>query len=243
MNGLELTDVTVAFGRGQKRVDALKSVSLGVRPGETLGLVGESGSGKSTLASVALGLRKPSEGYATFNEASIGSKAVRGKMQAVLQQPVWALNPRMTVGASIAEPLRVETRDRRLVDERVGVMLDAVALDRDLAQRRPHQLSGGQRQRVAIARALITQPQFIVFDEAVSALDVSVQAQILQLVRRLQTEQGFGALFITHDMGVVQYVADRICVLRAGEIVEIADTEAFVTNPQHPYSQSLLEEA
>jgi ABC-type glutathione transport system ATPase component len=242
MTLLELDAVSVVFGRGATRNVALDAVSLTVAPGETLGLVGESGSGKSTLASVALGLREPTKGTVRFDGGPLTRRRLAGRMQAVLQQPVWALNPRMSIGASVAEPLRVRTRDRAEVRRRVDEMLEAVALDPELRERRPHALSGGQRQRVAIARALVTHPEFIVFDEAVSALDVSVQAQILQLIRRLQAERGFAALFITHDMAVVQYIADSICVLRTGEVVEHASAADFAAGPEHPYSRSLLEE-
>ncbi|WP_293694560.1 dipeptide/oligopeptide/nickel ABC transporter ATP-binding protein [uncultured Agrococcus sp.] len=242
MSLLELDSVTVRFGVGARAVVAMQDVSFAVDEGETLGLVGESGSGKSTAASVALGLRSPNSGEVLFEGEHLRRRRAAGRMQAVLQHPVWALNPRMTVAASIAEPLQVQTRGRKQVRDRVHEMLESVALDDDLATRRPHELSGGQRQRVAIARALITRPRFIVFDEAVSALDVSVQAQILQLLRRLQREHGFGALFITHDMAVVRYIADSICVMRSGEVVESATMEAFVADPQHPYSRTLLEE-
>jgi ABC-type glutathione transport system ATPase component len=156
----------------------------------------------------------------------------------VLQHPHWSLNPRMTVGQSVAEPLTVLGRP---AGDAVTGMLAQVGLEASFADRYPHELSGGQRQRVSIARALITRPGFIVFDEAVSALDVSVQAQILNLIRDLREEHGFSALFISHDLGAVRYVADRIAVMRAGEIVEIADTATFYDRPAHPYSQQLLE--
>ncbi|MCH1881807.1 ABC transporter ATP-binding protein [Agrococcus sp. ARC_14] len=242
MSLLELDAVTVRFGHGARTVHALREVSLAVEEGQTLGLVGESGSGKSTAAAVALGLRAPDGGEVRFAGEPLRRRRTAGEMQAVLQHPMWALNPRMTVAASIAEPLAVRTRDRTEVRRRVAELLEQVSLEPAIADRRPHELSGGQRQRVAIARALITRPRFIVFDEAVSALDVSVQAQVLQLVRRLQAEHGFGALFISHDLAVVRYVADRICVMRAGEVVEDAPTDAFVAGPAHPYSRSLLEE-
>ena len=242
MTLLEFDKVSVVFGRGATRNVALDAVSLSVAPGETLGLVGESGSGKSTLAAVALGLREPTSGTVRFDSGQLTRRRLAGRMQAVLQQPVWALNPRMSIGASVAEPLRVRTRDRAEVERCVDEMLEAVALEPELRDRRPHELSGGQRQRVAIARALVTHPEFIVFDEAVSALDVSVQAQILQLIRRLQSEHGFAALFITHDMAVVQYIADSICVLRSGEVVEHSSAADFAAGPKHPYSRSLLED-
>ncbi|MGO1972181.1 MAG: ABC transporter ATP-binding protein [Propionibacteriaceae bacterium] len=242
MSLLELDDVSVRFGRGVRAVHALRGVSITVAEGETVGLVGESGSGKSTAAAVALGLHPPTSGAVRFDGRPLARRRVAGEMQAVLQHPMWALNPRMTVAASVAEPLTVRTRDRVDVRSRVAAMVAAVALDPEIATRRPHELSGGQRQRVAIARALITRPRFIVFDEAVSALDVSVQAQVLQLVRRLQAEHGFGALFISHDLAVVSYLADRICVMRTGEVVENSPTAEFVAGPAHAYSRTLMEE-
>ncbi|PSL00304.1 peptide/nickel transport system ATP-binding protein [Murinocardiopsis flavida] len=243
---LELDRVEVVFGAGplSRRPDtrALRGVSLAVAGGEMVGLVGESGSGKTTLGAVALGLLRPAAGAVRFDGAPFPKRrrSLAGRMQAVLQHPQWSLNPRMRVGTSIAEPLAVLGRADR--DGRaVRGMLDRVGLESGLADRYPHELSGGQRQRVSIARALITAPRFIVFDEAVSALDVSVQAQILNLIKDLQGELGFGALFISHDLGAVRYVADRIAVMRAGEIVETADTEVFWTAPEHEYSKQLME--
>jgi ABC-type glutathione transport system ATPase component len=171
-------------------------------------------------------------------------RRLAGRMHAVLQHPHWSLNPRMRVGQSVAEPLVVlggGGKGKAEVTARVHQMLEEVGLEAGLADRYPHELSGGQRQRVSIARALITRPEFIVFDEAVSALDVSVQVQILNLVKDLQDEFGFGALFISHDLGAVRYVADRIAVMRAGEVVETADTEVFYQAPAHEYSKQLLE--
>jgi ABC-type glutathione transport system ATPase component len=211
-----------------------------VAEGETLGVVGESGSGKTTAGRVALGLQRPTRGAVRFAGKPFPKRRreLAGHMQAVLQHPHWSLNPRMRVGASVAEPLTV--LGERAPD-RVPAMLERVGLEADLADRYPHELSGGQRQRVSIARALVTRPKFIVFDEAVSALDVSVQAQILNLVRDLQQEFRFSALFISHDLGVVRYIADRIAVMRAGEVVETADTHTFYTAPSHEYSKRLLE--
>ncbi|SDH58061.1 ABC transporter ATP-binding protein [Agrococcus jejuensis] len=242
MTLVELDAVSVRFGTGARAVHAMREVSFSVDQGQTVGLVGESGSGKSTAASVALGLRAPTTGAVRFDGQPLRRRRVAGEMQAVLQHPMWALNPRMSVAASIAEPLQVRTRDRAAVRARVGEMLEQVALAPELGARHPHELSGGQRQRVAIARALITSPRFIVFDEAVSALDVSVQAQILQLIQRLQAEHGFGALFISHDMAVVRYLADRVVVMRGGEVVEDAGAADVVAGFTHPYSRALLEE-
>jgi ABC-type glutathione transport system ATPase component len=245
---LELDDVTVMFATGpplrRERIHALRGVSLAVAKGETLGLVGESGSGKTTASRVALGLQRPTAGTVRFAGRPFPRRRreLAGQMQAVLQHPQWSLNPRMRVGTSVAEPLAVlGERAPERVPEKVAEMLDRVGLPTELAARYPHELSGGQRQRVSIARALVTLPRFIVFDEAVSALDVSVQAQILNLVKDLQGEFGFSALFISHDLGAVRYVADRIAVMRAGEIVETGATETFYTGPAHDYSNQLWE--
>ncbi|MGW0202506.1 ABC transporter ATP-binding protein [Nonomuraea sp. NPDC003201] len=241
---LELDDVTVTFAAGPPlrriHLDAMRHVSLSVAEGETLGLVGESGSGKTTSSRVALGLQRPTSGAVRFDGRPFPKRRreLAGRMQAVLQHPHWSLNPRMRVGQSVAEPLDV--LGRPAVDA-VTEMLEHVGLEASFASRYPHELSGGQRQRVSIARALVTRPRFIVFDEAVSALDVSVQVQILNLIKDLQAEYGFSALFISHDLGAVRYVADRIAVMRRGEIVETADTATFYTAPAHEYSKQLLE--
>ncbi|MGN9841126.1 ABC transporter ATP-binding protein [Nonomuraea sp. H19] len=241
---LELDDVTVTFIAGPPlrriHLDAMKHVSLSVAEGETLGLVGESGSGKTTTSRIALGLQKPTSGTVRFDGRPFPKRRreLAGRMQAVLQHPHWSLNPRMRVGQSVAEPLAVLGRP---AGDAVAEMLDHVGLEASFAGRYPHELSGGQRQRVSIARALVTRPSFIVFDEAVSALDVSVQVQILNLIKDLQAEYGFSALFISHDLGAVRYVADRIAVMRKGEVVETADTATFYTAPAHEYSKQLLE--
>ena len=246
---LELREVSVAFtsGAGAKRrtVRAMNAVTLEVAPGETLGLVGESGSGKTTTASVALGLKRPDSGEVLLlgSPFTRSRRANAGKLQAVLQHPHWSLNPRRKVGESVREPLTVARRDlgRSEQRQRVTEMLEQVGLNPAFAERYPHELSGGQRQRVSVARALVTEPRFIVFDEAVSALDVAVQMQILAFIRELQAEHRFGALFISHDLGAVQRVADRVAVLFRGDLVETAATDEFFRNPQHPYSQTLLE--
>ena len=246
---LELRDVSVSFtsGAGAKRQTnrAMNAVSLEVAPGETLGLVGESGSGKTTTAAVALGLRKPDSGEVELLGQPFrrSRKAIAGKIQAVLQHPHWSLNPRRRVGESVREPLTVARRDLSRAEQRMRVrdMLEQVGLNPEFAERYPHELSGGQRQRVSVARALVTEPRFIVFDEAVSALDVAVQMQILTLIRELQAEHRFGALFISHDLGAVRRVADRVAVLFRGDLVETAATADFFHTPQHPYSQKLLE--
>lgn len=245
---VELDDVHVTFtsgmGAGRRRVHAMSGVSFSVNPGETLGLVGESGSGKSTTAAVVLGLQHPDAGTVRFQGAplarSLRSRA--GRIQAVLQHPRLALDPHSTVLSSVLEPLLVHERRTSETDDRAVRMLEQVGLTSSFATRRPHQLSGGQLQRVSVARALVTHPAFIVFDEAVSALDVSVQAQILNLIQDLQAEHSFASLFISHDLAAVRYISHRVAVMRAGEIVELASTDVFYDLPSHPYSRRLFQE-
>lgn len=247
---LQLDQVSTVFrqgwGRGRSELIAMRDVSFEVHAGETLGLVGESGSGKTTTAQVALGLQQPTFGSVRFlgEPMKIGKRgrSRKGLIQTVPQSPLSALDPRLRVGLSIAEPLAARDRSRLSshVDE-VAELMRQVRLDPGLADRYPHELSGGQRQRIVIARALITNPRFIVFDEAVSALDVSVQAQTLNLISDLQKKHGFGALFISHDMAAVRYVAHRVAVMRLGEIVEVADVGQFYRTPTHEYSRQLLD--
>ncbi|WP_432536728.1 ATP-binding cassette domain-containing protein [Kineococcus arenarius] len=243
---LSLQRVGVAFGGGRRRVQALDDVSFDIQPGRTLGLVGGSGSGKSTTAAVALGLRRPDSGAVEFGGAPM-SRRLRdraGRVGAVLQHPAWSLDPRRRVVDSVAEPLLVAARggsSARSRRERAEVALADVGLGGH-GDRLPHELSGGQRQRVSIARALVTRPEFVVFDEAVSALDVSVQAQVLNLVVDLQAEHGFAALFISHDLAAVRYAAHEIGVLLHGRLVELADTRTLCETPRHPYSRRLLQE-
>jgi len=231
---------------------AVSGVSLGVAPRETLGLVGQSGSGKTSVGRLMLGLLRPTNGTVLFEGRLIGEerRRHRGRLQAVLQNPAWSLDPRMRCGISIAEPLtvartltpamtRAMTRAERR--RRVGEILEHVGLDPGVAARYPHELSGGQQQRVAIARALISEPALVVFDEAVSALDVSVQAQILNLIKRLQAEVGFAALFISHDIAAARYVSQRVAVMHKTEIVEIADSGDLYHSASHPYTRSLFE--
>ncbi len=240
---VSLNDVSVSYRGGLFRpaVEAVRKVSLDIGEGETLGLVGESGSGKSTLARVCLGLTAPTRGRLTFAGEAFGKlRARRGQLAEVLQFPEWALNPRLRCGRSVEEPLivlGVAAAERRA---RVAAMLARVGLDAGVAQRLPGQLSGGQRQRVAIARALVTRPRFIVFDEAVSALDVSVQAQVMNLIRDLQAEQGFAALFISHDIAATRYLSHRLAVMKGGEIVETGPRDRFYGEPHHAYTRALL---
>lgn len=242
---ITLDKVGVTFRRrliGGDVVEAVRDVSLDIDEGETLGLVGESGSGKTTLGRVCLGLLKPTTGEMRMLGAPFGRlRQRRGQLSVVLQHPEWALNPRLRCGASVGEPLRVLGTRGAARQEAVAKMLEQVGLSPDFADRYPGQLSGGQRQRVAIARALITEPRFILFDEAVSALDVSVQTQVLNLIRDLQADHGFAALFISHDLAATRYVSDRIAVMLRGEIVEAAPARDFYGTPSHPYSRALME--
>jgi peptide/nickel transport system ATP-binding protein len=249
---LRISDLSVVYG-GRFRsisVRAVDRVSVHVEPGEVLGLVGESGSGKSTLASSVVGLVTPASGtieVAGVNLAALRGKAKRtalGRIGMVFQDPGSSLNPRATVGASIAEPLRLHSELRGdALDVRVRELLDAVSLTTALADRFPHELSGGQRQRVGIARGLALNPALLVADEPTSALDVSVQARVLELFRTLQTELGFACLFISHDLAVIEEVASRVAVMHRGHIVEQGATEAVLAAPLHPYTHRLITSA
>jgi len=237
------------FGGGaQGEVRAVDVVSLDITAGETLGVVGESGSGKSTLGRLILRLIEPTSGSVRFAGQDVvragGAelRRLRRDMQIIFQDPFGSLDPRMRVGEIVAEPLVVHnSTGRRERRQRVNELLRAVGLEESAAERHPHEFSGGQRQRIGIARALALRPKFIVADEPVSALDVSVGAQIVNLLARLQREFGLTYLFISHSMPVVRYLATRIAVMYRGKIVESGPTEQIVTSPAHPYTRSLLE--
>ncbi|MFC7811859.1 dipeptide ABC transporter ATP-binding protein [Streptomyces olivaceus] len=245
---VELTDVSVVFGRGKQAVHALRGVSFAVRPGETLGLVGESGSGKSTASRVALGLVAPTAGSVTLFGADLARtrararRALRAGVGVVLQDPVASLDPRMTVGECVAEPLRVHRRtlSGRERESLVGDVLDRVRLPREVARRAPRELSGGQRQRVSLARALVLGPRLLVADEPTSALDVSVQEAVLEVIGELQEELGFACLFVSHDLAVVQQFARRVVVMRAGRAEEQGLTSATLLHPETDYTRRLL---
>ena len=240
--------VTSGFlGRQSGAVRAVDGVSFHVSRGETLGLVGESGSGKTTAGRTVLRLLDATEGEAYFDGGSIfaldtaGLRKLRRRAQIVFQDPYGSLNPRMTVGDTIREVLKVHGLGRgAAADARVRELLDTVGLRPAHAARYPHEFSGGQRQRIGIARALAVEPDFIVCDEPVSALDVSVQAQVLNLLDELQQRLGLAYLFIAHDLSVVEHVSDRIAVMYLGRIVEIAATQDIIARPRHPYTRALL---
>ena len=231
------------FGLGRPRapVRAVDDVSFTIAAGRTLGLVGESGSGKTTVGRTMLRLQEPTagkvlfDGHDVFALDSVKLRALRRRMQIVFQDPYSSLNPRMTVGQTLREPLEIH----HLAGE-VSALLEEVGLDAEFARRYPHELSGGQRQRVGIARALSVEPQFVVCDEPVSALDVSVQAQVLNLLADLQARRRLTYLFIAHDLAVVRHIADDVVVMYLGKIVERAPAAQIYAQPRHPYTHALL---
>lgn len=246
---LEIERLTAGYPRrrGRVRVAAVDDVTMRVEVGEIVGLVGESGCGKTTLARVITGLNRPSAGVVRFSGVDVHAlegralRAHRRQVQMVFQDPYLTLSPRQTVCQAIAEPLRIHRiGDARARSTRVDELLDLVGLDPQVGERRPRQLSGGQQQRVAIARALALGPRLLVCDEPVTALDVSVQAKILNLLCDLRDQLGLACLFISHDLAVVRQLANRVAVMRDGRIVEQGPTTQVATSPRHPYTQALL---
>ncbi|MGN6126233.1 MAG: ABC transporter ATP-binding protein [Humibacter sp.] len=234
-------------GKQKGTLTAVDGVSLQVRKGETLGIVGESGCGKSTFGQCLTRLIDVTSGAIRFEGTDISRmsrrqlRPVRSRLQMVFQDPYSSLNPRMRVGDIVAEPLRIHRAgDRRAIRSRVADLLERVGFDASMAERFPHEFSGGQRQRIGIARALALNPSVLVADEPVSALDVSVQAQVLNLLSDLQEEFGLTYVFIAHDLGVVEHVSDRVAVMYLGEIVELADAESLYASPAHHYTAALL---
>jgi peptide/nickel transport system ATP-binding protein len=234
------------FRRG-RAVQAVRAVDAGVARGEALGVVGESGSGKSTLGRLMLGLMPASAGTVSFDGRPLGRssgrdwRALRRRMQIVFQDPYGSLDPRRRVGAQIADGLAIHrVGDAGQRAQRVAGMLERVGLDPSYAQRYPHEFSGGQRQRIGLARALASGPDFLVADEPVSALDVSIQAQIVQLLAELRRDLGLAMLFISHDLPVVRHLCDRVMVMYLGRVMEEGPAEAVFTSPAHPYTRALI---
>lgn len=233
---------------GREEFWAVRNVSLAIHRGEALGIVGESGSGKSTLGRMLVGLHDKTEGDVYYGDTCLPRVYRRNDfqhwaahLQMVFQDPYATLNPRFTVGDSIAEPLRLTKKLSRVENQqRVAQALERVGLSAAMAQRYPHEFSGGQRQRIGLARALISEPKVLVCDEPVSALDVSVQAQIINLLGRLRSEMGLTLIFISHDLAVVRHLCDRVAVMKAGQVVELAETETLFESPQHEFTQRLL---
>ena len=254
---LELQDIVKHFPvtggmllRQIASVRAVDGVNLEIREGETLGLVGESGCGKSTLGRLILRLDEPTSGDILFRGESIlgydkgQMRALRREMQIIFQDPFSSLNPRKNVAHIIGEPLYVHgTTNRREREKKVLRLLEVVGLKREHMRRYPHQFSGGQRQRIGVARALALNPKLVICDEAVSALDVSIQAQVINLLQDLQEEFGLTYLFISHDLSVVEHISNRIAVMYLGEVVELADSDTLYKEPIHPYTQALLSAA
>ena len=249
---LALRDVSKTYqrrvsARHRTVVPAVREVSLTVARGEILGLVGESGAGKSTLTRLVLGLERPDDGQVLFDGAELAAlsarqlRAARRRMHLVLQDPYQSLHPGMRIGRIVAEPLEIARVPRREHDDRVGQALREVGLPAaDVVARFPHELSGGQRQRVALARALVGQPELVIADEPTSMLDASLRADILSLVSAIRERHGTAFLFVTHDLAMARYVADRVAVLQDGRLVECRPTEQLMNDPHHPYTRTLL---
>ena len=227
-------------------VKAVDGVTFSVKKGETLGLVGESGCGKSTTGKAILQLTRPTAGNVKFEDTDLTQikgrslRQFRKRMQMIFQDPYASLNPRMSVGSIVSEPLTIHNLAKGQKKERVEQLLQTVGLNPYFASRYPHEFSGGQRQRIGIARALAVEPEFIVCDEPVSALDVSIQAQIINLLQDLQNEFGLTYLFIAHDLSVVRHISDRVAVMYLGHIMELTDRDSIFENPLHPYTKALL---
>ncbi|HEL0246833.1 TPA: ABC transporter ATP-binding protein [Streptococcus equi subsp. zooepidemicus] len=246
---VEVKDLEISFGEGKKKFVAVKNANFFINKGETFSLVGESGSGKTTIGRAIIGLNETSSGEIRYDGKIINSKKSKSeanelirKIQMIFQDPAASLNERATVDYIISEGLYnfnlFKTEDER--KEKIKQMMSEVGLLAEHLTRYPHEFSGGQRQRIGIARALVMDPEFVIADEPISALDVSVRAQVLNLLKKIQAEKGLTYLFIAHDLSVVRFISDRIAVIHKGVIVEVAETEELFVNPVHPYTKSLL---
>ncbi len=245
---IEAKEVSKTFGTKKRRIQAIHAVSLAIYPRETVGLVGESGCGKTTLGRTLMGLYPPSQGAVFFQGNNLSTlprrdtKALAKHMQYIFQDPFASLNPRMTAGEILAEPLKIHKIMRSPAErqQEVEKLLTLVGLSPNHSRRYPHEFSGGQRQRICIARALALNPPFIVCDEPIAALDVSIQAQIVNLLKQLQQEMGLTYLFISHDLSMVKHIADRVAVMYLGHLVELAPSHALYNHALHPYTEALL---
>ncbi|HEL0610309.1 TPA: ABC transporter ATP-binding protein [Streptococcus equi subsp. zooepidemicus] len=246
---VEVKDLEISFGEGKKKFVAVKNANFFINKGETFSLVGESGSGKTTIGRAIIGLNETSSGEIRYDGKIINGKKSKSeanelirKIQMIFQDPAASLNERATVDYIISEGLYnfnlFKTEDER--KEKIKQMMSEVGLLAEHLTRYPHEFSGGQRQRIGIARALVMDPEFVIADEPISALDVSVRAQVLNLLKKIQAEKGLTYLFIAHDLSVVRFISDRIAVIHKGVIVEVAETEELFVNPVHPYTKSLL---
>ncbi len=235
------------FKQHKSVIRAVENVTFSIAPGETLGLVGESGCGKSSLGKTLLQLHRPTSGHVIYQGQDIATlnqrelRPLRSKLQMVFQDPFESLNPRHTIESILEEPLIVHRHgDRQARRQRLTELLDLVGLGHDALSKYPHEFSGGQRQRIGIARAIALEPELLICDEAVSALDVSVQAQIINLLLKIQQKMGLAMLFISHDLSVVRHISDRIAVMYKGTLVEVGDAQSLCDSPAHPYTRALL---
>ncbi len=244
---ITINHVTKQFHVERGTLTAVNDVALDIYKGETLGLVGESGCGKSTLGRVVMGIYQPTQGEIIYDNQTLHIKSSKDRLayakraQMIFQDPYASLNPRMTVGTIIEEGMVIHnmyTPERR--KERVGELLELVGLNKEHANRFPHEFSGGQRQRIGIARALAIEPEFLVCDEPISALDVSIQSQVINLLKELQEKLGLTYLFIAHDLNIVRYISNRVAVMYLGNLVELAESDEIYHHPLHPYSKALL---
>ncbi|MDY3745652.1 MAG: oligopeptide/dipeptide ABC transporter ATP-binding protein [Lachnospiraceae bacterium] len=245
---LEIKNLKKYYDTPGGKLHAVDNVTISIEKGKTLGVVGESGCGKSTLGKTLIRMEEATSGEIYFDGTDVTKmslrafKQMRTRMQMIFQDPYASLDPRMSVSALIAEPIKTYrlAKDKKAMEQKVFELMDTVGLARRLANVYPHELDGGRRQRIGIARALALNPEFIVCDEPVSALDVSIQAQILNLLMDLQRDKGLTYIFITHDMSVVKHISDAICVMYLGQVVEFCETKELFTNTMHPYSKALL---